>query len=307
MSLATRVGAVEDHHLTPKEAVICWIREAHQFDSPLEYGRWLLEQPEDASPLVRLPRQVVAACRKRNTGTPDHHLRDEIYQVQKDLLFLYFLHSRVNLRLLHEQEAFALRLTLLGQRLRMLMQQVATVDEERLRRLAAADGPGGRPPASWQKKTKADLELDQAVDSWQAEEDALRADICATQEAANLISRRYLGAEELFFPAQLEFLRTLLEALAGFRDLYRHLLRKRPPRSVEGFLRWLAEGPAPEPGDSEPPDGAHAHENTESLRQAARARAEEHILMARSEALDTLGEHEASARLMEDWMRTREE
>ena len=63
MSLSRRLDDLEDHHLTPKEAVICWIREAHQFDSLLDYGRWLLEQPEDAYPLIRMPRQVVAAVR----------------------------------------------------------------------------------------------------------------------------------------------------------------------------------------------------------------------------------------------------
>ena len=49
MSLATRMASVEHHNLAPKEAVILWMREAHQFGSYQSYARWLIDQPDDAS------------------------------------------------------------------------------------------------------------------------------------------------------------------------------------------------------------------------------------------------------------------
>lgn len=55
MTLPTRLDKLEDHNLTPREAVIMWMREAHQFDSLLAYGFWLIEQPDDVYPLIRMP------------------------------------------------------------------------------------------------------------------------------------------------------------------------------------------------------------------------------------------------------------
>ena len=65
-----------------------------------------MEQPEDAYPLIRMPRQVVAAVRNRNKGKPDVLLRDEFYRVQKDLVFLYHLHTQVNLQAVQDEDLF---------------------------------------------------------------------------------------------------------------------------------------------------------------------------------------------------------
>src|SRR5450756_390914 len=127
MSLAKRVGNVEDN-LTPREAVICWIREAHEFDSLLDYGRWLLEQPEEAYPLIRMPKQVVAAVRAQNKGKPDILLRDDFYRVQKDVTFLYHLHKQVNVQALQDEEALRLKVTLLSERLRGLIYRIWAID-----------------------------------------------------------------------------------------------------------------------------------------------------------------------------------
>src|SRR5664279_4561489 len=120
MSFDKRIENMEGN-LTPKEAVIYWMQEAHQCDSLLAYGRWLMDQPEDVYPLIRLPKQVVAAVRARNKGTPDLRLRDQFYRVQKDVLFLYHLHNQVNLQALQEEEALHLRMELLNERLRSLI------------------------------------------------------------------------------------------------------------------------------------------------------------------------------------------
>ena len=85
MTLAKRIADMEDHYLSPREAVLLWIKEAHEFGSLERYGGWLLEQPEDAYPLIKMPAQVVAAVRSQHKGVRDEALRDEFYRVQKDL------------------------------------------------------------------------------------------------------------------------------------------------------------------------------------------------------------------------------
>ena len=98
MSFDKRIENVEDN-LTPKEAVIYWMRKAHQ-------------------------------C-------------DQFYRVQKDVLFLYHLHNQVNLRA-----------------------------------------------------------LDEAIAAWPGEEQMLWGEVVAFQEAVQLISRQYLGGEELLSPTR---------------------------------------------------------------------------------------------------------
>ena len=46
MTLAKRLTAIEGDNLTPQQAVILWMREAHEFGSWAAYARWLLDQPD---------------------------------------------------------------------------------------------------------------------------------------------------------------------------------------------------------------------------------------------------------------------
>ncbi len=305
MSMAKRVGDVEDN-FTPKEAVICWMREAHRFDSLLTYGRWLLDQPEDAYPLIRMPRQVVAAVRRKNKGTPDLRLREQFYRVQKDTLFLYHLHKQVNLQALQEEEALHLRLELLNERLRSLIYHIAVVDGRRLEALKLPDEVRAAPPRRRRKKSTEEIELEGALAAWSAEEMLLRGEILAFQEAERLISRRYFGGEDLLFPQSVRTLQVLGEHLAALRDIYRMMIDRRPPESEEGFLRWVLEKPTPESPDPAPVALEVRIEEPPDTRRAARTLAEHHVLIAKSEALDALGERNAGVRLVEDWMRSQD-
>ncbi len=205
---------------------------------------------------------------------------------------------------MQEEAALRLRVTLLIERLRTLIYQISVADDARLARLGLPDDPGGRPPQRWDEKTKEDIALDEALASWRAEENRLRLDVRVAHEAGELISERYLGGEEILFPDSARLLAALLDALVGFKDVYHHVVRGRPPESPEGFLRWIQEDPDPE--SSSPLPVAPAGEAEErDVRTAARRLAENHVLMARAEALDTLGERRASVRLVEEWMRPR--
>ena len=307
MSFDKRIGDVEDN-LTPKEAVIYWMREAHQCDSLLTYGRWLMDQPKDVYPLIRMPRQVVAAVRARNKGTPDLRLRDQFYRVQKDVLFLYHLHNQVNLRALEEEEALRLKVTLLSEKLRSLIRCIPVHDALRRERLPLPEDAGAPPPKGGGKKTKdeLDLALDEAIAAWPGEEEMLWGEVVAFQEAVRLISRQFLGGEELLFPDSANRLQGTLDTLAVMRDVHQTIVGRRSPESKEELLRWALEEPTLESADHPGLQPDPAPEERPDTGRTARTLAEHHVLMARAEALDALGEREASMRLVENWVRSRE-
>jgi len=192
---------------------------------------------------------------------------------------------------------------LLNERLRSLVYQIAVVDGRRLEGLKLPDDVGAAPPRRRRKKSTEESELHEALAAWSAEEMLLRGEVLAFREAERLISHRYFGGEDLLFPQSARTLGVLGEHLAALRDIYRMMIDKRPPESEEGFLRWVMEKESPDPAPvaleariEEPPD----------TRRAARTLAEHHVLIAKSEALDALGERNAGVRLVEDWMRSRE-
>src|ERR1700687_534842 len=46
--------------LTPKQAVLLWLRQEYQGRTSLEYGQWLIQRPASAAPRSRVERLVVA-------------------------------------------------------------------------------------------------------------------------------------------------------------------------------------------------------------------------------------------------------
>ena len=118
MTLAKRLDDVEDHTSPPRKPSSSGCEKPTSSAPCLAYGRWLIDQPDDVYPLIRMPAQVVGAVRARNKGVPDAKLRGEFYRVQKDVLFLYHLHKQVNMRALMQEETCQLRLSLLTEKLR---------------------------------------------------------------------------------------------------------------------------------------------------------------------------------------------
>src|SRR5680860_1436890 len=82
--------------LSPTQAVILWLEGAHQHGSLLAHACWLLDQPDDSYPLVKMPRQVVEAVRTAMKGKPTADVDREIYRVQRDVLFLFHLATDLN-------------------------------------------------------------------------------------------------------------------------------------------------------------------------------------------------------------------
>jgi len=300
MTLAKRIGQVEDNSLTPREAVILWMREAHTFDSLLDYGRWLLDQPDEAYPLIRMPAQVVAAVKDKHKGQRDELLRDEFYQVQRDVLFLYHLHTQVNQRALQNEEALRLKMALLAQGLRGIINRIWDIDTERLHRFEFPEDLSKPLPKRRGKKTTKELDLEVELSAWMRDEKVLWGQVTAFREAVDLISQRYLGSEELLYPHSTRGIAATLDTLAGLRDVYRDTLAHRAPESDQAFLRWMVEEQKRASLPASPDPELEKRPDTTA---AARSLAEHFILMAKAAALETLGDRDAGTRLVENWLR----
>ena len=50
--------------LTPKQAVLLWLRQEQQGKTSDNYARWLIERPPSASPRPRVGKQVVDAIQQ---------------------------------------------------------------------------------------------------------------------------------------------------------------------------------------------------------------------------------------------------
>jgi len=303
MSLSSRLCDLEDHCLTPREAVILWTRDAHGFGSLLSYGAWLLDQPDEAYPLIRLSEQVAGAVRAKSKRVPDQKLRSELHRAEKSVLFLYQLHKQLNLRAIASEEVHALKVSLLSEKLRNLAGEVYAVDMARLERFSLPEDLTR--PRRKRKKTEDELSLEKRLADWSREERLFWGEVMSLREAARLVSARYLGGEELFYPDAARKLEATLTALSGLRELYQEILAGRPPQSDKAFALWLAEDEKPKRRRAPAAELTQA-EARPDVTASARALARHVILIARAEALDDLGEREAGIQLVKQWMRSEE-
>ena len=88
--------------LTPKQAILLWLQEAHAFNGIEEYVHHLRSQPDSAAPLYRLTSQVSEGVKQTLRGRPSEEIDKAVRQAYKDVLFLFFLHQQVNGKQLSE-------------------------------------------------------------------------------------------------------------------------------------------------------------------------------------------------------------
>jgi len=298
MSLSRRLDEVE-HNLSPREAVIRWMREAHAFESLGNYFRWLLDQPDDVYPLLRMPAQVVGAVKARNKGVPDVKLRSEFYRVQKDVLFLYFLHDQANARALMDRESLSLRVIILIKEIRALINERHTVDQLRLERVDLTGKKHGR--AGKVERSTQDL-YRAHVQSWLPEAEGVRIRILEFLSAAERISRRYFAGADILYPDIRKHLIDSLETISSLKDMYVDLLlaSRRSDDQFRDYVLALLEAPA-EP--REPGLAGEFEETAPDVTEGAKALAEQWMLMAKSETLQKLGEERAAESLAEQLVR----
>ena len=98
-----------------------------------------------------------------------------------------------------------------------------------MERLQFPDDLSAPLPKRRHKKTAEEVDLNEAIAAWPGEEKMLWGEVVAFQEAVQLISRRYLGGEDLLFPQSAHRLQATLDTLADSRDIYRTVLSRRLP------------------------------------------------------------------------------
>ena len=98
-----------ESNLTPKQAMLHWMAEAHQFGSLEEYARHMKTQPDNAWPLRRLGDQMRAAVEQTLKGRPKEEINRAQHQADLDVLFLFHLHQQANSRLAERDRYFATR------------------------------------------------------------------------------------------------------------------------------------------------------------------------------------------------------
>ena len=125
--MTTRKRRIEklETGLTPKQAFILWLQDAHSFNGVKEYVQSLKGQPDDAAPIPRLTDQVEHAVKQRLKGQPREEIDKAVRQAYKDVLFLFFLHQQVNGKLFTEERHYWSQARFLIAELKSLMREQA--------------------------------------------------------------------------------------------------------------------------------------------------------------------------------------
>src|SRR5665648_46936 len=279
--------------LSPQQAALLWMEEAHSFGSQVHYVRWLCEQPDDAYPLIKMPTQVALAIREAAKGRPPAEVNQRVRLAQRDVLFLYFLHKTVNQHALQELPLLRLRASALGDRLRTLFQQEALGRDigHAILLLGGFELPKGafRHLKRWQLydaakercRGKLTLPFDrepfgEKVKGWAADLVELRQEVGALEAGITSLASRYLQGTELLYPDTAGSLSLLGQGLLGLWD-------------VSEALREPFNGSNPEyMGDA----GAAPAPDVDFF-----------IDMAKAETLEKLGEERAAEELVRGHLR----
>lgn len=148
--------------LTPKRAVLLWLRQEHQGRTSTEYLRYMIQQPSGARPRTRVESQVVDAICAAMKGQEAGRIHQAVRQGQMYADFLILLVSRTNSVILDDSRCRWLQITLLHEQLRN----------------AALSGHNAK-----------------ALNKWAVRLRGVVTDVCALQAASELIRDRYFDGE----------------------------------------------------------------------------------------------------------------
>jgi hypothetical protein len=195
--------------LTPKQAILFWMEEAHQYDTMDQYVRALKDGPDSSWPMATLPQQVAGAVEQALTGRPRKEISRGVRQAIRDVLFLFHLHQQVNGKLMEEQKAFLYRL-------RWLRAELGRLRYQKLVSQASPPGIRTRVPRS------------QDLTRWQEEAELFLEELHGLRLAVMTISKRYFDGHDLLFPALTESLDYLINAMEALAEMFNEdlVLRK---------------------------------------------------------------------------------
>ena len=148
--------------LSPKQAVLLWLRQEHHGRTSMEYLRDMFQQPPSARPRARVETQVVDAIRAAMKGQEAARIHQAMRQGQMYADFLILLVSRTNSVIMDDSRCRWLQIALLHEQLRN----------------AALSGHDAK-----------------ALNKWAVRLRGVVTDVCALQAASELIRDRYFDGE----------------------------------------------------------------------------------------------------------------
>jgi hypothetical protein len=157
--------------LTPKQAVLLWLRQEHQGRTSMEYLRYMMQQPSSARPRTRVEGQVVDAIRATMKGQDAGRIHQAVRQGQMYADFLIMLVSRTNSVILDNNRSRWLQIALLYEQLR----NAALSDDE-----------------------------EKTVNEWVVRLRELATELFSLREASELIRDKYFEEEGILFEDAIE-------------------------------------------------------------------------------------------------------
>jgi hypothetical protein len=187
--------------LAPKQVVLLWMQQAHQFPSMYEYVKSLKGGPETAFPLYLLPDQVEQAIVAQMKGRPRKEIVRAVRSAVRDTFFLFHLHQQMNRKLMEKQEAFLFRLRWLRAELGRL----------RYQKMACQASPS---------EIRTRVPRRQDLTQWQGEAELFLEELHGLRLTVMAISNRYFGGHDPLFSALTEGLSYLVKAMEALAELF---------------------------------------------------------------------------------------
>ncbi len=254
-TIKSRLDKIENS-LTPKQAVVAWMEEAHKFATPDDYVDWLAKHPGEQLPLNRLADQVELATYKWMKGAPRDELERVIRNQVREVAFLFFLQRRVNLGFQCELRSLRLLAVLAFEHVR-----TASQEQRRSRRT---------PPS--------------VVNDPFREAGSLAFEVLGHKGVVEDVANKYFDGHPVLFRGLAEDLAQLVEEVHTIRDEYKSLAlqeslyRKGKERRVGVGYKYRIDW-----------------ERLKTLEERVSFKCSESLIeMARAEALSFLGEPQAS-------------
>jgi hypothetical protein len=160
--------------LSPQQAMLLWMQEAHQYGTVQAYSASFKDLPFARYPLVVLPKQVSEAVRATMPKAKPEAVRRAERNAVREVAFLLFLVHEFNMRLWGDWRAMGLQLALVATELKSLMQDDAA------------------PEAQYEEARQ------RAIDAV--------AELLQWQIAIDQVAGRYFGGTSPIFPTQAQML-----------------------------------------------------------------------------------------------------
>jgi hypothetical protein len=192
VTTARRLDHLEDS-LSPQEAVLRWLAEAHEFPTLPDYVQSLKGQPPSVFPLYRLPEEMEASVRAGLKGEKRERIVQAVRAAVRDAAFLVYLVTQTNTCVLTEQRANSLTYFLVSQGLKGFL----------------------KGSTAWEG---------QEQERWCGFAESLVSEVFTLQGAIAQIATTYFRGQTPLFPETAGLLAQLVTVTAGISESYHRSL-----------------------------------------------------------------------------------